>query len=131
MIILHLTGDSSDNIPGVPKVGPKTAAKWLTQYGSLDAVMRQADEIKGKVGESLRATLDMLPLSRELTTIRCDLELQSRRRICRCRRRTRNDCGSLYTQLDFSRLLEELDGELPGRCRRADAVRPGLIMKPC
>ncbi|MDH3831015.1 MAG: DNA polymerase I, partial [Gammaproteobacteria bacterium] len=50
---LALTGDTSDNIPGVPKVGPKTAAKWLTQYGSLDAVMEQADEIKGKVGESL------------------------------------------------------------------------------
>ena len=72
---LALMGDATDNVPGVPKVGPKTAAKWLAQYGSLDAVMARADEVKGKVGENLRASLDQLPLSRQLTTIRCDLEL--------------------------------------------------------
>ncbi|MEM9623637.1 MAG: DNA polymerase I, partial [Pseudomonadota bacterium] len=73
---LALMGDSSDNIPGVPKVGPKTAAKWLNQYGSLDDVMGHADEIKGKVGENLRASLTQLPLSRTLTTIKCDVELE-------------------------------------------------------
>ena len=72
---LALMGDATDNVPGVPKVGPKTAAKWLAQYGSLDAVMARADEVKGKVGENLRASLDRLPLSRRLTTIRCDLAL--------------------------------------------------------
>ena len=72
---LALMGDTSDNIPGVPKVGPKTAAKWLNQYGSLDKVIASADEIKGKVGENLRATLDQLPLSRTLTTIKCDVTL--------------------------------------------------------
>ena len=72
---LALMGDATDNIPGVPKVGPKTAAKWLAQYGSLDAVMAHAHEVKGKVGENLRASLDQLPLSRRLTTIRCDLAL--------------------------------------------------------
>ncbi len=72
---LALMGDSVDNIPGVPKVGPKTAAKWLNEYGSLDAIMAQADDIKGKVGESLRNSLEQLPLSRELTTIKCDVEL--------------------------------------------------------
>ena len=75
---LALTGDSSDNIPGVPKVGPKTAAKWLATYGSLDSVMAHATDIKGKVGESLREHLDRLPLARELTTIRCDVELDAR-----------------------------------------------------
>lgn len=72
---LALVGDSVDNIPGVPKVGPKTAAKWLQQFGDLDAVIAHADEIKGKVGENLRASTDFLPLSRELATIRCDVEL--------------------------------------------------------
>ncbi|MEE9255024.1 MAG: DNA polymerase I [Pseudomonadales bacterium] len=72
---LALVGDSVDNIPGVPKVGPKTAAKWLQQFGDLDEVIAHADEIKGKVGENLRASTDFLPLSRELATIRCDVEL--------------------------------------------------------
>jgi len=72
---LALMGDTVDNIPGVPKVGPKTAAKWLNQFGSLDDVVNQADEIKGKVGESLRDCLEQLPLSKELTTIKCDVEL--------------------------------------------------------
>ncbi|MCL4780190.1 MAG: DNA polymerase I [Gammaproteobacteria bacterium] len=72
---LTLVGDSSDNIPGVPSVGPKTAAKWLTEYGSLDALVARADEIKGKVGEKLRAHLGQLPLSRQLATIHCDVPL--------------------------------------------------------
>jgi len=72
---LALVGDTSDNIPGVPKVGPKTAAKWLQEYGSLDAIIDQADSVGGKVGENLRATLDQIPLSRQLATIRCDLSL--------------------------------------------------------
>lgn len=72
---LALMGDTSDNIPGVPKVGPKTAAKWLNAYGSLDEVVKHAAEIKGKVGESLRDHLDRLPLSRELVTIKCDVDL--------------------------------------------------------
>ncbi|MCL4791889.1 MAG: DNA polymerase I [Gammaproteobacteria bacterium] len=72
---LTLVGDTSDNIPGVPSVGPKTAAKWLTEYGSLDAIVARADEIKGKVGEKLRAHLDQLPLARQLATIHCDVAL--------------------------------------------------------
>ena len=72
---LALMGDTSDNIPGVPKVGPKTAAKWLGIYKTLDNLIDNADQIKGKVGESLRANLDQLPLSRQLTTIKCDLGL--------------------------------------------------------
>jgi DNA polymerase-1 len=71
---LSLTGDRSDNIPGVDKCGPKTAAKWLATYDSLDGVTQNADKIGGKVGENLRAALDTLPLSRELVTIRLDVE---------------------------------------------------------
>ncbi len=73
---LALMGDTSDNIPGVPKVGPKTAAKWLNQFGSLDSVLEHKEEIRGKVGENLVASADMLPLSRELATIKCDVELE-------------------------------------------------------
>ncbi|MBE0469666.1 MAG: DNA polymerase I [Methyloprofundus sp.] len=72
---LALMGDSADNIPGVPKVGPKTAAKWLAQYQTLENLIANADEIKGKIGENLRASLGDLPLSKQLTTIKCDLDL--------------------------------------------------------
>ena len=72
---LALVGDSSDNIPGVPKVGPKTAAKWLNEYGTVDAIIEHAGDIAGKVGESLRENIDKLRLSRELATIRQDVEL--------------------------------------------------------
>ena len=72
---LALMGDTSDNIPGVPKVGPKTAAKWLSDYGTLEDVIARATEIGGKVGENLRASLDLLPLSKQLTTIKCDVAL--------------------------------------------------------
>ena len=72
---LALTGDVVDNVPGVPKVGPKTAAKWLQQYGSLDEVMAHAGEIPGAVGENLRKTLDWLPKGRSLLTVKRDVEL--------------------------------------------------------
>jgi DNA polymerase-1 len=72
---LALTGDKSDNIPGVEKCGPKTAAKWLNTWDSLEGVMEHADEVGGKIGEYLRAALEQLPLSRELATIRRDLDL--------------------------------------------------------
>src|SRR6185436_7244619 len=73
---LALVGDSVDNIPGVPGVGPKTAAKWLQQYDSLDNIVARAAEIAGKVGENLRAALAVLPLARQLATIRCDVPLE-------------------------------------------------------
>ncbi|HIQ40133.1 MAG TPA: DNA polymerase I [Sulfurivirga caldicuralii] len=72
---LALMGDASDNIPGIPKVGPKTAAKWLKQYGDIDTLIEHAHEIKGKIGENLRAHLDQLKRARELTRIRTDLDL--------------------------------------------------------
>ena len=74
---LALMGDSSDNIPGIPGVGPKTAVKWLTEFGSLEGVKAQADEIAGKVGESLRENLAQLELSRQLATLKCDVALDA------------------------------------------------------
>ena len=73
---LTLIGDKVDNVPGVPKVGPKTAVKWLKEYGSLEGIIAHADEIKGKVGENLRDSLEQLPLSKELVTIKKDVELE-------------------------------------------------------
>jgi DNA polymerase-1 len=73
---LVLVGDTSDNVPGVEKVGPKTAVKWLTEYGSLDSIVANADKITGKVGENLRGALDWLPIARQLITIRCDVGIQ-------------------------------------------------------
>ncbi len=72
---LALMGDSVDNVPGVPKVGPKTAVKWLSEYGSLAEIMSRSDEFKGKVGEYLRASLEQLLLSQELVTLKCDVDL--------------------------------------------------------
>ena len=69
---LTLVGDSVDNVPGVDKVGPKTAVKWLQQYGSLDGIVAHADEIGGKVGENLRAARDWLPTARKLVTVLTD-----------------------------------------------------------
>ncbi|RPH65469.1 MAG: DNA polymerase I, partial [Burkholderiales bacterium] len=73
---LTLVGDSVDNVPGVDKVGPKTAVKWLEQYGSLDAIVENADAIGGVVGENLRKALDWLPVGRKLVTVRTDCDLE-------------------------------------------------------
>lgn len=75
---LALVGDSADNIPGVMGVGPKTAVKWLQEYGSLDAIIENADSIKGKVGENLRGALSTINLARELATIKCDVTFDDR-----------------------------------------------------
>ena len=86
---LALVGDTSDNIPGVPGVGPKTAAKWLQQYGDLDTLKASAGEVTGKIGERLRESLGQLDLSKQLATIRCDVDLpleagRSRAAAARC-----------------------------------------------
>ncbi len=73
---LTLIGDKVDNVPGVEKVGPKTAVKWLQEYGTLDGIIANADNITGKVGEHLRAALTWLPTAKELITIRCDIGMQ-------------------------------------------------------
>jgi len=75
---LTLVGDAVDNVPGVPKCGPKTAVKWLTEYGALDALIANADKVKGVVGDNLRATLDWLPMARRLVTVKCDVALNER-----------------------------------------------------
>ena len=121
---LALTGDSSDNIPGIPKVGPKTAARWLTTYGTLDGVIAHAGEIKGKVGESLRDNLDTLSLARELTAIRCDLELDEAPQDLRMQPQDEQCLRELYTRLDFHRWLDELDSDAVGEPPAAASDQP-------
>lgn len=105
---LALMGDTSDNIPGVNGVGPKTAAKWLKQFGDLDQLMARADEVKGKAGEKLRAALDQLPLSRELATVRYDVELPLR--IDELSRQPRDDerLRQMLKEYGFNRWLKAL-----------------------
>ena len=109
---LALMGDASDNIPGVPKVGAKTAAKWLNEYGTAENIIENAEEIKGKVGESLRDNIDQLKLSRELATIHQDLDLMDGPVDLK---RTDADAGTLreiYTHLELRRLLGQLDNAM-------------------
>ncbi len=106
---LALMGDASDNIPGVPKVGPKTAAKWLAQYETLDKVIENAEEIKGKVGENLRASLELLPLSKELTTIKCDLSLPYTIDDLKCQSPDKAELKQQLEYLGFSAWLKILN----------------------
>ena len=107
---LALIGDTVDNIPGVPKVGPKTAAKWLQQYDSLDEIIVHADEIGGKVGENLRASLKQLSLARELTTIKRDVPLDKAPKELKREQPDETRLRELYTRMEFSTLLAELGG---------------------
>ena len=107
---LALIGDTSDNIPGVPGVGPKTASKWLTQYGSLDALVAQAGEIPGKVGENLRAALKQLPLARQLATLRCDVPLTLKPTELKHVPQDDAKLRELFARLEFKSWLAELGG---------------------
>ncbi len=106
---LALVGDASDNIPGVPKVGPKTAAKWLNEYRTLNNLMEQQDRIEGKVGESLRASTVDLALSRELAKIRCDVDLEVGPEDLRRGEPDVAKLRELYTRYELRSLLKGLD----------------------
>ncbi len=108
---LALMGDASDNIPGVPKVGPKTAAKWLKEYGTLDNLIENADKIKGKIGENLRNHLDTLPLAKQLTTIKCDLPLHYSLEDLKCRPVDKEALAKLLQKFGFSSWLKQLQDE--------------------
>jgi len=107
---LALVGDSSDNIPGIDKVGPKTAAKWLGQYSTLDALVADAANVSGKVGENLRAGLGTLELARKLATIRTDLTLPLSLDDLRRKPPDVDVLRTLYTRLELRSLLRQLDG---------------------
>ena len=106
---LALTGDTVDNIPGIPKCGPKTASKWLNDYGSLEAIIAAAANIRGKVGESLRENLGQLPVSLQLTTIRCDVDLPLDTFSLKRSNPDVEVLQEIYTELEMSVFLRDLD----------------------
>ena len=119
---LTLVGDTSDNIPGVPKVGPKTAARWLQEYGSLDQLVAHADAIPGKIGENLRNHLDQLPLSKQLATVRCDVELGVTPDDLRRRPPDKALLREWYQRLEFNTWLKQLDADDPAADSSAAAA---------
>lgn len=122
---LTLVGDSSDNVPGVPKVGPKTAVKWLDKFGSLDEIIARADEVGGKVGENLRGVLEQLPLSKDLVTIRCDVVLEQNVGSLQPTEPDWEKLQQLYQQMEFKRWLSDLLGEeSESEVQAADQLQP-------
>ncbi|MBB5676667.1 DNA polymerase I [Xanthomonas sp. WHRI 6108] len=119
--LLALMGDTVDNVPGVEKCGPKTAAKWLAEYDSLDGVIANADKIKGKIGDNLRAALPRLPLNRELVTIKTDVTLASGPRALDLREPNAETLAVLYARYGFTQALRELGGA---------AAQAGLLTEP-
>ncbi|MGL1956910.1 MAG: DNA polymerase I [Colwellia sp.] len=105
---LALMGDKVDNIPGVVKCGPKTAVKWLAEHGSLDQVIANADKVKGKIGENLREALTQLPLSYQLATIKCDVELEQSAEQLQPSETNVEALTALYQEFELKRLLADL-----------------------
>ena len=105
---LALTGDSVDNVPGIPKCGPKTAAKWLNAYGTLDGVVASANDIGGKIGETFREHMHVLPLSKALVTIKTDCELPVGLEELSRSGPDLESLTALYTELELNQFLKQL-----------------------
>lgn len=122
--LLALMGDSIDNIPGVAKCGPKTAAKWLAEYESLDGVIANAGNIKGKIGDNLREVLAQLPLSRTLATIKTDVALDCTAESLVLRGRDNDALRVLYARYGFTQALRDLDGGVAASAHAIAAAAP-------
>ena len=128
---LALTGDSVDNVPGIPKCGPKTAAKWLNAYGSLDGVVEHAEQISGKIGETFREHMHVLPLSKELVTIKTDCELPVDLDALNRKAPDLDALTALYTELEFNQMLKQLQGptapSAPSNTGRVQPDAPTMV----
>ena len=126
---LALIGDTVDNVPGVPKVGPKTAVKWLGLYDSLDGVMQNAEVIKGKVGENLRNFMSELPLSRDLVTIKCDVELEENPETLKRQKPDNVKLSELFGHFEFKTWLAEANagGSVTGGGSSAKNKAPAVV----
>ncbi|MBK9087129.1 MAG: DNA polymerase I [Sterolibacteriaceae bacterium] len=124
---LTLVGDAVDNVPGVDKVGPKTAVKWLQQYGTLDEVVAHAGEIGGAVGENLRRALDFLPLGRKLITISCDVPLPVHLSQLEPAPPDAPQLRELYGRLEFKTWLRELQAAAQAGSSSASAAEPNAV----
>lgn len=121
---LVLIGDTSDNVPGVEKVGPKTAVKWLEEYGSLDNIVANADNIKGVVGENLRKALPWLPTARELITIRCDIGIREHLNELVQQAPDKAKLATLFERFEFRSWRRELDNMPDGGANPAGIQSP-------
>jgi len=121
---LALIGDTVDNVPGVAKVGPKTALKWLEQYGTLDNIMANAEAIGGVVGNNLRQALDFLPLGRKLVTVVCDLKLPETPETLAPRPEDKDTLAEIFSRYEFKTWLKELQGDsaAPGEAATAESA---------
>jgi DNA polymerase-1 len=129
---LALMGDKVDNIPGIPGVGPKTAVKWLSDYGSLQALIAHAEEVKGKIGEKLRDNIGLLPLSRDLATIKLDVALEFGPADLRHGKPDKAALLRLYQELEFKSWIRELEeagieSTVPADAPRVDAELPPAL----
>ena len=122
--MLTLMGDTVDNVPGVPGIGPKTAAQLIADFGSLDALMARASEVKGKRGESLRASAEMLPLSRELVTLRLDAPVELDLEQAAVERFALKKLQPFLRELGFNRYQDELEELLGTEGEGAEARGP-------
>ena len=126
---LALVGDSADNIPGIDKVGPKTAAKWLAQYQTLDNLVTHAADVPGKVGENLRAGLTTLALARKLATIRCDVELPLEAQSLARQSPDVAALRALYTRYELRSLLKQLPDATGASVTDADTTSAGAAVR--
>lgn len=123
---LILIGDTSDNVPGVEKVGPKTAVKWLKEYGSLDNIIANADKISGVVGENLRKALPWLPTARELITIRCDVGIRESLSDLAPQAPDKAKLAELFDRFDFKSWKRELES-MPDAPDSTGKPSPNLV----
>ncbi len=131
---LTLVGDTVDNVPGVEKVGPKTAVKWLTQYGTLDSVIAHAKDIGGVVGENLRRTLDWLPQAQHLVTVKCDCDLSAHLSSIDQQLVNRPEDNEVlrafFTRMGFRTWLREINAERQANAAAAPAPAAGSGSDP-
>ncbi len=118
---LSLVGDAVDNVPGVTKCGPKTAVKWLTEYGTLDNLLANADKVGGVVGENLRAARDWLPQGRRLVTVKCDVALDKKFNELAAPAADDAKLRELFERFGFKSWLREVAGAAPEKKERAPA----------
>lgn len=132
--VLALTGDSVDNIPGIPGVGPKTAAKWIVEFGSLENLLAHKDEVKGKIGEALRANLHVLEQSRQLVELMFDVPVTFSWDAAKFRPESLGRLAPIFQELGFSKLLTMLEDVVnqyrASGVRAASAARPPPATSP-
>lgn len=130
---LSLVGDKVDNVPGVEKVGPKTAVKWIEEFGSLEGVMQHAADVGGKVGENLRAALDWLPMGKELVTIKLDCDLSAHMSSITetlvAQGQDNAALKELFTRYNFRTWLKEVDANAFDATNSHRATLPAITIK--